>query len=306
MFRRLKRTGRPESHMARRRISVSIFVVALSLAVLLSIGYVGAIAYPVGVRPARAAATWNIYPTISNQTGSTAANCPSGTAGSGCILSSNTRVVDGRWLTAPLPALANGASQAIHFNAPYFGKGADAHVTYSMPSGTKIDVHVSDQVSFGTGVPYTTCRSSASDFRCQTTVQNRSQSAYTTRVVFVPADQATVASNQRCAFNSLRGSSNCTATMQFGPVRSPTLVTVRTAIRAFAPRGGATLFAFRPGVRGSRRTLCAAVTGSRIRTCDNVKLNPGEEIAIDGAVTGGRTAYTGAAWAELVNVRPSP
>lgn len=237
--------------------------------------------------------------------------------GLGCIFSSNARVVDGDWLVGPAAALEENNYQNLLFNAPHFGKGADAYVTYTMPSGgpTKINVHISDDVSGGTGVPYTTCEQrdeplpSDEFYRCQITVQDSRQASYTTRIAFVPAAQAKIADNQRCAYNRIPGDAakNCTATMQFSPVRSPTMVTIRTAISALTPGHAASVYAYRPNVGGLGRVLCVAAFGNRTATCHNVKLYPDELIGISGALgTGNRSYYSGAAWAELSDVRPIP
>jgi hypothetical protein len=211
-----------------------------------------------------------------------------------------------------MPALPNTYSQALQFNAPYFGKGADAYFTYTTSDGISLDVHVSDQVALGRGVPYTTCSAGAvadPPYRCQTTVQNSSQTAYTTRIEVIPAiNQPRVANNQRCAANSMRDPErDCTATMQFSPVISPTTVTIKTATSGgLTPGGRAAVLAIAPGTPQGR-ALCVTTTGNRPYTCKDVKLYPGDRIVLSGGggPTGNRSFYGGSAWAELSDVRPS-
>lgn len=98
------------------------------------------------------AGTWNIYPTITNATGSTAANCASA-GDQGCIFLESSGLVDGDW-TPPsgLPAgglrqlPANGGANVDrpNFDAPHLAEGADGYFVYAMPDGSEFSLAAED------------------------------------------------------------------------------------------------------------------------------------------------------------------
>lgn len=89
------------------------------------------------------AGTWTIYPNVVNNTNSTVDNCPSGTAGQGCIFRDSLGILDGQWTKDPvmaLPASANLNGDKSTFIAPNFAEGADGFVAYRMPDASQFSL----------------------------------------------------------------------------------------------------------------------------------------------------------------------
>lgn len=100
----------------------------------------------VAVPTAAQAGTWNIYPTITNDTGSDAPTCSGGAPG-GCMYLESAGIVDGDWTSTPAGGnrwLPNGSSDSPNFDAPHLAEGADGYWAYSMPDGSLFSIAAED------------------------------------------------------------------------------------------------------------------------------------------------------------------
>lgn len=102
------------------------------------------------------AGTWNIYPTVTNATGSTAANCAN-PGEQGCMFLESSGLVDGDW-TPPSGRPAGGLRQLPassgptvganvdypYFDAPHLAEGADGYFAYAMPDGSEFSFVAED------------------------------------------------------------------------------------------------------------------------------------------------------------------
>ncbi|MFA4929515.1 MAG: hypothetical protein WC558_13435 [Patulibacter sp.] len=92
------------------------------------------------------AGTWDIFPTITNQTGSDAPTCSGGASG-GCMYLQSAGIVDGDWKSTPAGGnrwLPNGSSDNPNFDAPHLAEGADGYWAYSMPDGSLFSIAAED------------------------------------------------------------------------------------------------------------------------------------------------------------------
>lgn len=96
--------------------------------------------------PAAHAGTWDIYPTITNSTGSNQPSCSGGSPG-GCMYLESAGSVDGDWKSTPAGGnrwLPNGSSDFPNFDAPHLAEGADGYWAYSMPDGSLFSIAAED------------------------------------------------------------------------------------------------------------------------------------------------------------------
>lgn len=96
------------------------------------------------------AGTWNIYPTMTNLTGSTADTCTPGSGNLGCIDLLSAGLVDGEWTSSPAGGLQKFSSRpgantnAPSFDAPHLAEGADGYFAYAMPDGSEFSLVAED------------------------------------------------------------------------------------------------------------------------------------------------------------------
>jgi hypothetical protein len=84
------------------------------------------------------AGTWNITPTVSNQSSDTIYQVQKG-----------IESPDGDWVTNPSPSVPGGGSSIWQYKAPLLDTGADASVTYNLPDHTESVTMTQDDVNGG-------------------------------------------------------------------------------------------------------------------------------------------------------------
>lgn len=117
-----------------RRATASALALLLAI-VLLAIG-----------PPSARAGTWNIYPTITNVTGSNSPTCSGGSPG-GCVTQESAGIVDGDWTSSPPGGngwIPDHSSDYPNFDAPHLAEGADGYWAYTMPDGTQFSLAAED------------------------------------------------------------------------------------------------------------------------------------------------------------------
>lgn len=223
----------------------ALAIVSSALALLLVIAGLA-----IGPASARAG-TWNIYPTITNATGSDAPTCSGGSAG-GCIVQESAGIVDGNWTSSPAGGnrwLANGSSDYPNFDAPHLAEGADGYWAYTMPDGSQFSIAAEDDQGFTdlTNQAYAGCGvkpgsgPSGSGYTCLARYPsgtNGDPSSSNFRPTFTfssaagPVQQYTAA-GQVCSTTT--GQALCGAGLQCGPVNTKDINGMDCVKQAAAP-----------------------------------------------------------------------